>query len=154
MNDCYASKAPIMTIDLQCDDCGKRYRLKDSLAGRRIKCKDCGAAINVIDPADAMEDEWNDGDDFGGDLGAYGDEPAMPAPKKRKGGKKKSKKNSGDTPGIGKRIFAVIGMAVGALITVGSVFAIVGGNMRGIRGVITGLVIIGVCIGWFKGSSE
>lgn len=38
-----------MAIDVSCEGCGKDYRVKDELAGRRIKCKECGEAITIPD---------------------------------------------------------------------------------------------------------
>jgi hypothetical protein len=48
-----------MTIQVKCRGCGRSYRLRDDLAGRRLKCKDCGKAMQV--PAaddDQFEDEF------------------------------------------------------------------------------------------------
>jgi hypothetical protein len=36
-----------MSISLSCDGCGRAYRVNDDLAGKRIKCKDCGEPIMV-----------------------------------------------------------------------------------------------------------
>lgn len=36
-----------MTIRFSCDQCGKAFGAKDSLAGRRVACSSCGAAIVV-----------------------------------------------------------------------------------------------------------
>jgi hypothetical protein len=44
-----------MTIDLKCDQCGKSYQLKDSLAGKRVKCK-CGNSMTVP-AARAIDDD-------------------------------------------------------------------------------------------------
>lgn len=35
-----------MTISLKCEQCGKSYQLKESLAGKRVKCK-CGSSLTV-----------------------------------------------------------------------------------------------------------
>lgn len=37
-----------MPIDAQCRQCSKRYRLKDELAGKKFKCKNCGAAVTAV----------------------------------------------------------------------------------------------------------
>ena len=39
-----------MPIAISCKDCGRDYRLKDELAGKKIKCKDCGATVAVPAP--------------------------------------------------------------------------------------------------------
>ena len=36
-----------MPIATSCADCGRSYTIKDELAGKKIKCKDCGAVIAV-----------------------------------------------------------------------------------------------------------
>ncbi len=44
-----------MVIELQCSHCGKQYKLKDALAGKRVKCG-CGAAMNVPEDGSALLD--------------------------------------------------------------------------------------------------
>lgn len=44
-----------MTIVFQCD-CGKGYRVKPELAGRRVKCAACGRVLEVPSPAPQLED--------------------------------------------------------------------------------------------------
>jgi predicted Zn finger-like uncharacterized protein len=36
-----------MTIEISCEKCGQGYRLKDELAGRKVKCKSCQAVFVV-----------------------------------------------------------------------------------------------------------
>uniref|UniRef100_A0A7C2JY06 WD40 repeat domain-containing protein n=1 Tax=Schlesneria paludicola TaxID=360056 RepID=A0A7C2JY06_9PLAN len=36
-----------MTIALECDVCGKKYKLSDTLAGKTFVCKDCGLTLDV-----------------------------------------------------------------------------------------------------------
>lgn len=36
-----------MPIATSCEDCGRDYTVKDELAGKKIKCKDCGAILVV-----------------------------------------------------------------------------------------------------------
>ncbi len=38
-----------MTLKVQCQSCGKAYRVRDELAGKRLKCKSCGHALRVPD---------------------------------------------------------------------------------------------------------
>jgi hypothetical protein len=50
-----------MSIDLRCKSCGKRYRLKDSAAGRSFACKDCDTQLKVPQPPmEEAEDIWED----------------------------------------------------------------------------------------------
>ncbi len=48
-----------MTISFDCPECGRNYVLKDELAGKKIKCKGCEAAIRVPESA-AAEDDFDD----------------------------------------------------------------------------------------------
>ena len=36
-----------MAIDVNCPKCGKPYKLKDEMGGKKARCKDCGAIIEV-----------------------------------------------------------------------------------------------------------
>lgn len=40
-----------MPISVQCDKCAKRYKVKDALAGKQVKCKICGHNLTVPEPA-------------------------------------------------------------------------------------------------------
>ncbi len=134
-----------MVIDVQCEACRKRYRVKDNLAGRRIKCKQCEAVMVVPDPMSA-DDEWGD----------YEDEPELPPPRaksaKRKPNRKKTTKPVSEGPGLGKKVFAVIGMALGVVVAIGSVVALLNGTPRAVRGIGTGCIITAVSFGWFRGT--
>jgi hypothetical protein len=44
-------------IPLTCDHCDKNLRLRDELAGKRIKCPGCGKALNVPLPGEDEEEE-------------------------------------------------------------------------------------------------
>src|SRR5258706_4207304 len=43
-----------MPIDTECAGCGKRYALPEKFAGRKARCKNCGAEM-VIPQAQAVE---------------------------------------------------------------------------------------------------
>lgn len=58
-------------ISVSCKSCGKRYGVPDTYAGKRFKCKDCGAAVQV--PAPEEPEPVDDESDF---------EEEKPAPKK------------------------------------------------------------------------
>ena len=53
-----------MTISVECDGCGKAYKIADDKAGKKFKCKDCGEVVAVPDEdfEDAFEviDESDD----------------------------------------------------------------------------------------------
>jgi hypothetical protein len=101
-----------MPIDVTCS-CGKQYRVPDTAAGRKVRCKECGGTIDV--PA---------GDDeFGGlldaDLDAGGDAPdsTAPLPGRREGRKKSAGKKSPGAGGTTKVVLIICGIA-GALLLV------------------------------------
>src|SRR5262245_40325127 len=92
-----------MSIEFQCDQCFRRYNVKDSLANKVVPCKDCGKYLRVPMLATAPPDA--------SDLYDRADEPAdavatavapmprrtaveEPAPKAKK--KRKRRKGSGD----------------------------------------------------------
>ena len=45
-----------MSIQVQCGACGTPYRLADTAAGKRVKCRNCGNAIQVGESARAPQD--------------------------------------------------------------------------------------------------
>ena len=99
-----------MTIQVQCHNCEKAYRLKDELQGKKFRCKGCGEVVVATpmktksttapqeepkpkkrkpSPVEPEPDPF--ADDFG-DLEGYEDLPAPALPTKRKKKKKSSKK--------------------------------------------------------------
>lgn len=38
---------PILPIPCQCSSCGKKLKARDSAAGKKVKCPDCGASIAI-----------------------------------------------------------------------------------------------------------
>ena len=79
-----------MPIRTECEGCGQKYRVKDELVGRRIKCKQCGEKILVVDP-DAYESvELDDEDEYG--------EPAPALPGRKRVPKKKRKAAAAQVP--------------------------------------------------------
>lgn len=66
-----------MAINVACPSCGRQYSVKDDSAGKRFKCKDCEAVIEV--PAGGGGDAG--GDEFGEPYDPNGvPEGDMPAP--------------------------------------------------------------------------
>ena len=59
-----------MAINIKCRKCEAKFSIKDAAAGRRVKCRRCGAAIKVPVPRTDEEQLL----DF--DADAYGDEPS------------------------------------------------------------------------------
>ena len=54
-----------MSIVIKCTGCGKAYKVRDDLAGKRVKCK-CGQAMVVPTPAPAAESDAYDLAPMGG----------------------------------------------------------------------------------------
>ena len=66
-----------MSVIVQCD-CGKKYKVGNDKAGKRIRCKACSGVVDIPMPkADPVVDEW---DDDGGDEFNY--EPLRPQTRK------------------------------------------------------------------------
>lgn len=41
-----------MALVIQCNDCGKRYRVSDDKAGARVRCRECDAVLQIPGPDD------------------------------------------------------------------------------------------------------
>lgn len=138
-----------MSIHVQCQDCGKQYRVGDDKAGKRLRCKSCGAIVPI--PA-SQSDEFGFDDEFKDDYGLddYGaDDYGAPAPAPRRrsgsryntgadsgssrprrssGGKRSSKrrkKKSGSKTGV--IIGGSVGGVIGLLIVIGAIVAVARG---------------------------
>ena len=49
-----AATIPRMTfVSIACPDCGKKLKVKAELAGKKVKCGQCGKAVLVADDAGA-----------------------------------------------------------------------------------------------------
>ena len=59
-----------------------------------------------------------------------------------------------ERPRLGKRIFAVIGMAVGGVVIFGGILSMMNGNKKAANGIRMGVLILIVSFGWFKGISS
>jgi hypothetical protein len=87
-----------MAISVACE-CGKKYRVKDSLAGKKIRCADCSELIRIPKPKAAPVD---DEDEFAELLEESREQeesqPALPPPIKRraKATKRKAESDNSD----------------------------------------------------------
>ena len=81
-----------MPIRAECQGCGQTYRVKDELVGRRIKCKQCGEKIPVVDPDtdDSVDEDGDDEDEYG--------ESAPALPSRKRVPKKKRKAAAAQVP--------------------------------------------------------
>jgi|SaaInlStandDraft_1057018.scaffolds.fasta_scaffold29567_2 hypothetical protein len=131
----------IVPIKAKCRKCSKVYTVKDELAGKKFRCKQCQTPVTVPQPAVILEEEpepeedlFGSNDDFGGDdFGSFGDdfgddygEPVRPKKRKKKPApKKKRRKKKSSGPGIGAKIGGLFGAAIGVLFVIGFVFRII-----------------------------
>ena len=75
-----------MPIEFACDECDKQYRVRDDLAGRKIRCKECGTGLQIPSDEEPLFDEIDE-DELISD--------AMPARRKPKKKKRKPSQQSG-----------------------------------------------------------
>ncbi len=65
-----------MHIEASCS-CGRAYRLRPELAGKRVKCKDCGGSFEVPALSTSEDDDWSaalSSTDVSADAGALSDD--------------------------------------------------------------------------------
>ncbi len=93
-----------MTISIECDLCGKKYKLNDSLAGKKLTCKECGTSIRV--PSEEGDDDFDD-------------EPVAPRRKAAAAPARRKKKSGGSNAGL------VIGLIAGGGVAVVGIVALV-----------------------------
>jgi len=89
-----------MSIKVTCEECFSDYTVKDQFAGRKIKCKECGAAIRIPATRQFEEDDTFDDNSY-----AEQEFPRKRPPKKRNVSKKekpaRKKYNGGGVPAAG-----------------------------------------------------
>ncbi len=113
-----------MAIVFKCRRCGKRYKVRDEAAGKRIECKECGQKVRVPTPKETHTD-----DDLLGALDAAeeseaGDPDLAPLPAPVIGRKKrKQEKDETEPPQSASHSvltqsaqYAVAGAVVGAIV--------------------------------------
>jgi len=112
-----------MPIRVKCRSWSKVLAVKDTAAGKTLKCPECGEPIRVPRPK-PPEEEYEEYDEY--DDGEYDDEEyEAPQPRRRSparkssgsGGKKKSKKQPNRTP-------LIIGGAIGGVVIIGIILAV------------------------------
>ncbi|WP_417849985.1 hypothetical protein [Thalassoglobus sp.] len=127
-----------MPIKTKCRKCRRAYTVKDELAGKKFRCKECQSPVTVPQPAVPLDEEPDEdedelfasggldsfGDDFGDDFDddfdddAY-DTPVVPRPRKKKKKspppKKKRKRRSSSSSSGGVKIGAIFGGLAGVV---------------------------------------
>jgi dienelactone hydrolase len=97
-----------MAIKVTCDSCFMDFSIKDELAGKKIKCKECGEVMRVSARQARADD---DDDEFGEDAAAA----PMAAPRARPGKTKTGPKRGGKKSSPLKMPLIVAGLVVGGL---------------------------------------
>jgi WD40 repeat protein/phage FluMu protein Com len=120
-----------MPIRVKCRSCSKVLAVKDTAAGKTLKCPECGEPVRVPRPKPPEEEEYEEYDEY--------DDAEYEAPQPRRhspagkssgsGGKKKSSRKSNPTP-------LIIGGAIGGVVVIGIIVAVLmsGGNGDGDAG--------------------
>jgi hypothetical protein len=99
-----------MSIAAECPKCGKAYKVKDELAGKAIRCRECQATIRI--PAADADDDNLDFD--GSEMEA--DEPAeLPPSRSTKPSHKSAAKGKSKASGNNAALKWVLGIAGGFL---------------------------------------
>ena len=119
-----------MSLSVACPDCDKSLKVKDELAGKKIRCPACSSVIAIPKPAsddDELVDDWEEpapakrkrraaeDDDFEDDEPVARSRPRTSKPVKKKGGRSKAK-----GPNV-LLLVGVIGGGLMALLVVGGV---------------------------------
>ncbi|TWT46972.1 hypothetical protein KOR42_43160 [Thalassoglobus neptunius] len=89
-----------MPIRATCRECGKSYNVRDELAGKKFRCKQCQKPVSVPQPA-VLEEEEAEEDLWDSDFGSFDDQEDdyLPPPPPKK---KKKRRSSGGAGGIAK----------------------------------------------------
>ena len=120
-----------MSISVSCPNCGKQYNVTDEAAGKRFRCKECEAVVDVpisaAQPDDGFGDDLAEPDNpFGAvDLGdPVAADTAMPRRRSspRSSGNRSAELRRLEGPAVGMMITAGIGMlgtmGVGAMMVI------------------------------------
>ena len=95
-----------MPIKVECSECNKSYRVSEEAAGKKFRCKSCGAAISVPSTDDVVE--YADEDD---EVEEYDEPPARRRPSKVSKSSKSRKSKSRSKGGVNPLLW--IGVAGG-----------------------------------------
>lgn len=119
-----------MPIKVRCR-CGKGLKVRDSAAGKRVKCPECGKPVQIPEPVyddELVDDDYGD-DPYGSD--DYGpDDGYAPAPRRKKTtSAKKNRKSAASTSKL--PLIIVGGVAVGVLVIGSVLYAVFSGGDTG-----------------------
>jgi hypothetical protein len=110
-----------MPIVTHCPACNKRYELNDEFAGRRARCKDCGAGMQIPVAAPAIPRHSA--------ISVGGDEFEGPRPKRAKAGSSRTRRNaSGELPPLVKIGLWLAGALIGGSGAMVIAYAVIAGR--------------------------
>lgn len=120
-----------MPISADCPQCGKTYRVKDELAGRKFRCQACRGVVSVPAAKAASGDPWDNLD-----LDSFQDQAnpdeyefeTPPAPRRRKSRRKK-RSRSRRSGGGGLPVGVIIAIACDGVLILFNLLGIVGNIM-------------------------
>jgi len=103
-----------MSLSVACPGCGREYRVKDELAGKKIRCKECDAVIAIPQPD---EDELGLADDELAELQAA---PPLSSASRKKASSKSTKpaKKRSSSGGMSTAMKWTLGLLGGGLLVV------------------------------------
>lgn len=158
-----------MPISFSCSDCGRQYKVKDELAGKRTKCKDCGSPIQVPH-GDEEEDEVYDAeysdheaeeqdygyeeedDDSGDDDYDEYQQPSRRQPRRQPGGegrrrsgggRGRSRRGGGDLSNVATGFQLIYFGLCGIILGILTAAALGAGRMEAATLIGTGIVVLG-----------
>lgn len=150
-----------MVIETECRSCGRSYRVKDELEGRKIRCKDCGKPF-VVKVAVDEEDDWGDdyGDDEYGSQDAYSQPAALPrrgksaAKKKNTAAARKRSKSAGNGRPVWKIPVGILGICAGLGIIGFGIWGFMEGHRRSFKAMMVGVFVALGAGGWAFGTDD
>ncbi|MCB9954054.1 MAG: hypothetical protein H6824_24015 [Planctomycetaceae bacterium] len=130
--------------------CGRQLKLKDSLAGKTIRCPQCSKPVavptggaNEVDDDDFLDDEVED-DDY--------EPPARSRGSRGNRNRKRGKRSAGFEFGW-RQIMGVLALGLGSLIILGSTIALINGKTELVGGIGFAILCISVGVYWIRGKT-
>ena len=143
-------------ISVDCS-CGKSLRVKDELAGRKVRCPACSHPLSIpaAQAEEVFEEEWDDTPEPEEEPAARPVRSAAKKPKGTKAAKGGKRRSQGLFKLTVKMIFGVLSLLLGVLILgwIGFAFLTGRGELRMLRGLAFPVVLIGVGLAWIKGET-
>lgn len=140
----------VMAIKTECPSCGKDYRVKDELDGRKIRCKECGEPFQV--QIAEVDDVWDD--DYDDDRHSDNQSAAAAAKSMPRRSRRRSSVGSGDQPRRSSRRPAwmvpvgILGIVAGLGITGFGIWGFMEGHRRAMKATLVGVFMTAGALKW------